>query len=46
MDWFNENAYTVWSEGLNDLYKLLPYDGLWHDMNEPTTFLDGEYTPQ
>jgi len=28
--------------GLTDLYNLIPYDGLWLDMNEATGFCNGE----
>ena len=44
MDWFSDKAQDVWAEGLNDLYSEFPYDGLWLDMNEATTFVDGEYS--
>lgn len=43
MDWFSRGAYITWRQGLKDLYKKLPFDGLWLDMNEATTFMDGEY---
>lgn len=42
IDWFNEKCINVWSQGLNDLYNKVAYDGLWIDMNEPTTFVHGE----
>jgi len=48
IDWFHDDAYSVWSTGLTDLYASVPYDGLWIDMNEATTFCDGEcpdFTP-
>ncbi len=38
VDWFNPNSTRMWWEGLRDLYKQLPYDGLWIDMNEPYSF--------
>jgi len=31
--------------GLNELYKAVNYDGIWIDMNEPTTFRHGETKP-
>ena len=37
---------NVWSTGLSDLYDLVNYDGIWIDMNEPTTFWNGEKTPE
>jgi len=33
---------NMWSTGLKDLYDKVQYDGLWIDMNEPTTFNHGE----
>jgi alpha-glucosidase (family GH31 glycosyl hydrolase) len=42
IDWFSPNATNVWFKGLNDLYNLIPYDGLWIDMNEATGFCSGE----
>lgn len=45
IDWFNDKCINVWSKGLNDLSKLVDYDGIWIDMNEPTTFTTGEIKP-
>ena len=42
IDWLHPQAGTFWSEGLLDLYKQVPFDGLWIDMNEATGFNDGE----
>jgi alpha-glucosidase (family GH31 glycosyl hydrolase) len=42
LDWFNPKSAEVWAQGLSDFYKEAPYDGLWLDMNEVTTFCDGE----
>lgn len=36
------NASLFWSTGLLELSNKLDYDGLWLDMNEPGTFVDGE----
>ena len=33
---------SIWEDGLNDLYNLVPFDGLWLDMNEITGFCNGE----
>ena len=41
-DWFHPNVTNVWNKGLADLYKLVPYDGLWLDMTEATGFCSGE----
>ena len=38
-DFFNPNVGKFWNEGLNDYYKLVNYDGIWLDMNEPTNLL-------
>ena len=35
-DFFNPNIDSFWYEGLSDFYKIIPYDGIWLDMNEPT----------
>ena len=35
-DFFNPNIESFWNEGLSDYYKIIPYDGIWLDMNEPT----------
>lgn len=37
---------NLWSVGLKDLFDLVPYDGVWIDMNEPTGFMDGEEKPK
>ena len=42
IDWFHDDAYSVWSTGLTDLYASVPFDGLWLDKNEATTKCDGE----
>lgn len=42
IDWFNADVSKVWNQGLSDLYKLVPYDGIWLDMNEATGFCSGE----
>jgi len=45
VDWFNPKCLNVWHKGLNDLYAQAPFDGIWIDMNEPTTFVHGEINP-
>lgn len=42
LDFFDENSKDIWGLGLRDLYDLIPYDGLWLDMNEATGFCNGE----
>ena len=39
-DFFHPDIETFWNQGLNDYYKILPYDGIWLDMNEPTNLLE------
>jgi alpha-glucosidase (family GH31 glycosyl hydrolase) len=42
LDFFDENSKDVWGKGLRDLHDLIPYDGIWLDMNEATGFCNGE----
>jgi alpha-glucosidase (family GH31 glycosyl hydrolase) len=42
IDWLHDKCVDTWKMGLDDLYASLPYDGLWLDMNEATTFANGE----
>ena len=39
-DFFHPDIETFWNQGLNDYYKIFPYDGIWLDMNEPTNLLE------
>ena len=41
LDYFNTDSKDIWAEGINDLYKEMPFDGLWLDMNEVTGFCNG-----
>ena len=45
IDFFNDKCMNLWAKGLNDLYKQVPFDGLWLDMNEPTALIAGELQP-
>jgi alpha-glucosidase (family GH31 glycosyl hydrolase) len=45
VDWFNDKCINMWSQGLNDLFEMLPFDGIWIDMNEPWGFQHGEMNP-
>lgn len=36
LDWFNDAVNETWQLGLTNLYKKVPFDGLWLSMNEPT----------
>lgn len=42
-DWFAVNASKYWFNQLSAFHKLVPYDGLWIDMNEASNFcnIDG-----
>jgi alpha-glucosidase len=46
VDWFHEKSSIMWNQGLYDLYEQVPYDGIWIDMNEPTSFVNGELVPE
>ncbi|KAJ1668223.1 hypothetical protein IW140_000473 [Coemansia sp. RSA 1813] len=40
-DWFSKNANSWWGGELTRFLSELPLDGLWIDMNEPSTFCTG-----
>ena len=42
LDWFHPESKKIWADGLNDLYKEMPFDGIWLDMNEITGFCNGD----
>lgn len=42
VDWLHKDSAEFLKTGLDDLYELVNYDGLWLDMSEPTTFGNGE----
>ena len=42
LDFFSDDAADIWNRGLKKLYEKVPYDGLWLDMNEATSFCNGE----
>lgn len=46
IDWFNDKSLDFWRFGLQRLRDLVDYDGIWIDMNEPTTFSHGEIKPE
>lgn len=46
VDFFHPNATQYWIDMLNVLYKKIPFDGLWIDMNEIDNFCNGPcHTP-
>jgi alpha-glucosidase (family GH31 glycosyl hydrolase) len=42
LDFFSDDAADIWNQGLKDLNKKVEFDGLWLDMNEATSFCNGE----
>jgi len=42
LDFFNDAAIGIWKDGLNDLFDLVPYDGIWLDLNEASGDCNGE----
>lgn len=48
VDWFHPNATSYWYYWLNKFRETVPFDGLWVDMNEITSFCEGEcgYPPK
>jgi alpha-glucosidase (family GH31 glycosyl hydrolase) len=42
LDWFHADAKKVWSKGLTNLYAQMEFDGIWLDMNEVTSFCNGQ----
>jgi alpha-glucosidase (family GH31 glycosyl hydrolase) len=47
VDWFNPNASAFWEWGINQTHSMVPYSGLWLDMNEISNLVNGsvDYTP-
>ena len=41
-DFLNPKISEFWNKGLNDYQKLVNFDGIWLDMNEPSTLLEKE----
>jgi alpha-glucosidase len=42
VDWFHPNASDFWTTGLENVRDMVPYSGLWLDMNEISNLIDGE----
>ena len=38
VDYLHPNASTFWESQLERLHKLIPFSGVWLDMNEPSNF--------
>ncbi|WWD08758.1 hypothetical protein V865_006871 [Kwoniella europaea PYCC6329] len=43
-DWFNPKMQQVWTEAFYNLSQVVDFDGIWLDMNEPSSFVDGSAT--
>nr|XP_019004572.1 alpha-glucosidase [Kwoniella mangroviensis CBS 8507]OCF68033.1 alpha-glucosidase [Kwoniella mangroviensis CBS 8507] len=42
--WFNPKMQQVWTEAFYNLSQVVDFDGIWLDMNEPSSFVDGSAT--
>jgi len=40
-DFFHPNISEYWYTHINNFHKVIDYDGLWIDMNEPSNFVKG-----
>ncbi|XP_078065159.1 sucrase-isomaltase, intestinal [Mustelus asterias] len=40
-DFFRKETAEWWHTAIKDYHKILKFDGLWIDMNEPASFVDG-----
>ncbi|WVR04138.1 hypothetical protein IAU60_001137 [Kwoniella sp. DSM 27419] len=40
-DWFHPNMQTLWNEAFYNFSQVVDFDGIWLDMNEPSSFVDG-----
>jgi alpha-glucosidase (family GH31 glycosyl hydrolase) len=41
-DFFNPRTDDYWCKMLDEVYKMVPYSGIWLDMNEIANFISGE----
>ena len=42
VDFLNDKSYDYWKRGLDTLYSLAQFDGIWLDINEPSNNYNGE----
>ncbi|XP_072858385.2 sucrase-isomaltase, intestinal [Pogona vitticeps] len=42
-DYFNPKTAAWWAQMCIEFRNVLPYDGIWLDMNEPSNYLNGQY---
>ncbi|XP_052262842.1 lysosomal alpha-glucosidase-like isoform X2 [Dreissena polymorpha] len=40
-DFFHPNATAYWTYHANSYHNIVPFDGIWIDMNEPSNFVQG-----
>lgn len=40
-DFTHPNATQWWTESASKFHEIIPFDGMWIDMNEPSNFFDG-----
>ncbi|XP_033641301.1 lysosomal alpha-glucosidase-like isoform X2 [Asterias rubens] len=40
-DFFNEKTKSWWFDQIKDFHAQIHFDGIWIDMNEPSSFVDG-----
>lgn len=40
-DFLHPNAQQWWTQEIKDFHEVIPFDGLWLDMNEPANFCSG-----
>ena len=43
-DWFHSNIEKWWTVLIKKFHKVIEFDGLWIDMNEPANFVEGSTT--
>ena len=41
-DFLHPSAQSYWTEQLSGFYDMVPYDGLWIDMNEVSNFCNSD----
>nr|XP_020652659.1 maltase-glucoamylase, intestinal-like [Pogona vitticeps] len=42
-DYFNPKTAAWWAQMCIEFRNVLPYDGIWLDMNEPSNYFNGQY---
>ncbi|XP_054288436.1 lysosomal alpha-glucosidase-like [Macrosteles quadrilineatus] len=44
VDFFKPEVVNYWMQQLRSLHDLVPFDGAWIDMNDPSNFVNGAFT--